>query len=157
MANTGLISLTFHAARNLISCDSNGRSFHSFDIQLHLTCRYERSPSRSFRTWIEKEMEICGQIQILKSSLGRNLPSVCLVLCELFFDIERSIELPATFEFSIRDVDTFNNPFKADFMGKGSITISEKDKEVSVTPFWLKLEDKEKGGKYVQTNFHELY
>jgi hypothetical protein len=46
-------------------------------------------------------------------------------------------------------VDTFKNPLKADFMGKGTITISEKDKEISVAPMWLKLEDKEKGGKYV--------
>lgn len=32
MANTGLFSLTFHAAKNLISCDSNGRLFCFFDI-----------------------------------------------------------------------------------------------------------------------------
>jgi hypothetical protein len=39
-------------------------------------------------------------------------------------------------------------------MGKGSINISDKDKELTVAPFWLKLEDKveSKSGKYVNMN-----
>lgn len=118
MANTGLFSLTFHAAKNLISCDSNGMS----DPQVVLS-----GPG------LKKKWKSAVKYKCLNPVWEETYQS--------------SIELPATFEFSIRDVDTFNNPFKADFMGKGTITISEKDKEVSVAPFWLKLEDKEKGGK----------